>query len=236
MAARANSGTPSRPKKKGKAAGVDGHAVMAAAKAKAAGNKGKGATVEQVNLSNFRPPGEADGILYDKHAGLIMRQKAIVDKHAEALKTERGTYAELFLSAKEAGVPKARLDALKKTLKLKERDPGEVLAERREMAWQAERLKLPVVQLGFFEGVKLAPSLEEWGLMGEADARNGNPPNPPGKPGSPEHAEYLGGHKKIQSKMAGSTFGDSKGTAPDSKVTKLDTAKKTGTGAGAPSE
>jgi hypothetical protein len=178
------------------------------------GGKAKGADVSAVQLSNYRPPGLADETLFLNWAGKIRKQGAVVDKQSDMLRTERGSYAELFAAAKEAGVPADRLKVLKKTLKEEKRDPGERMAEAREMAFQAKALNSPMVQLSFFDGVMKPPSPAEWELQGDADGFAGIKENPPGKPGSDEHAHYMSGWKAGQKRLAEKTLKGDKPPAP----------------------
>lgn len=196
---------------KGKGQRVNAKALTAAAKAAAAGVK-KGA--EEVRLSNYRPPSLKDETAFVTWAEKIRRQDKVVQKMMEDVRTERGSYAELFAAAAEAGIPKDRLRVLRKTIAEEKRDPGERMAEAREMAFQAKALKSPMVQLGLFDGIDKPPSMEEWALAGKADGLKGITSNPPGKPGSDEHTHYLAGHKEGQAELAKNTFGEKKPPAP----------------------
>lgn len=201
----------SSPARKPKGQKVNAKALKGAAKAAAAGVK-KGA--EEVRLSNYRPPSLKDESAFVTWAEKIRRQGKVVDKMMEDVRTERGSYAELFAAAAEAGIPKDRLRVLRKTIAEEKRDPGERMAEAREMAFQAKALKSPLVQLGLFDGIDKPPSLAEWEVVGKADGLKGITSNPPGKPGSEEHTAYLAGHKEGQGELAKNTFGDKKPPAP----------------------
>lgn len=167
-----------------------------AAKSKADGGA-EGANV--VHLSNMRPPSAKDEEAFVIWTGKIKRQRVLVKKAETALRSERGSLGTLYTAAKESGIPAERIRILKQTLKDEDRDPAERLAEAREQAWQAKSLKSPMIQLGMFDGLLKAPSMEEYELMGEHAGKNGESiDGAPGKPGSPEHTHYVSGWKKGQ--------------------------------------
>ncbi len=203
-AARRKSASPKGPK-------VKAGDLAKAAKA-AAGRLKKGA--EEVKLSNYRPPSLKDEDNFLNWHGKIFKQAKVIKTLQDQMRTERGAYAELFAAAKEAGIPGDRMKVLKLTLKEELRDPGERLAEAREMAFQAKAIKSPMVQLNFFDGVLKPPSMEEWEVLGYADGQKGITANPPGKPGSQEHAHYSNGHARGQKELAEKTFGEVKKSAP----------------------
>jgi hypothetical protein len=216
MAQREGGSSATRPKAKKKAAKpkgqkVDTKALKSAAKAAAAGVK-KGA--EEVRLSNYRPPSQKDEEAFLIWEGKIKRQGKVIDKLMDGVRTERGAYAQLFAEAKEQGIPADRLRILKATLKEEKRDAGERMTDAREMAWQAQVIKSPVVALGLYDGVLKPPSMEEWEVVGHADGIKGVTSNPPGKPGSPEHTHYISGHKAGQKVLADKTFPQTKPPAP----------------------
>lgn len=171
------------------------------AKKKAARSKkidgAEGANV--VHLSNMRPPSAKDEESFVIWAGKIKRQRVLVKKAEDALRSERGSLGTLYTAAKEGGIPGERLRILKQTLREEDRDAAERLAEAREMAFQAKALKSPMIQLGMFDGLLKAPTMEEFELMGEHAGKNGESiDGAPGKPGSPEHTHYVSGWKKGQ--------------------------------------
>jgi len=212
MAKREGGSSAARPKRKGPAAPkVKAGNLKAAAKAAATRTK---QAAEEVKLSNYRPPSQKDADVFETWRAKIVRQGKVVDALMLDVRTERGAYAELFAAAAEAGVPKDRLRVLRKTIAEEKRDPGERIAEAREMAWQAQVIKSPMVQLGLFDGVMKAPSVAEWEVMGYADGNKGITANPPGKPGSPEHAHYSNGHARGQKELAEKTFPEVKKPTP----------------------
>jgi hypothetical protein len=214
MAQREGAAPKRAAKKKKGAPGVSDGIKALAGK----GGKGKG---KVPNGSNSGEPlmmqtvGKKDEESFLQWQKRIRTQQKVLDKAMELARDERGRLGELYAGAKESGVPAHRLSVLKKLLKEEARDPTEVVADAKEMAWQAGVTHSPLKQLGLFEIAE--PSAEAYQMLGEAAGKTGQPmDNAPGKPGEERHTNWISGWKKGQRELSESTFGDGgKGGAGD---------------------
>lgn len=107
----------------------------------------------------------------------------------------RGELGGLFGSAKEAGIPTHRLSVVKKLFKEEQRDPAEVVADAREMAWQVKVTGSKLGQLGLFSMTEPAP--EAYEELGYQAGLKGEPiDNAPGRPGEERYANWSNGWKR----------------------------------------
>lgn len=186
----AGSGKKAKPKKKP----AGGLALKGGS-----GRKPKAAASNVVNISNFRPPSQADEESFAVWSEKVRKQDKRIQDAADALRGTKGELNGIYSAMKEGGISQQRINVLKKTIKEEKRQPRDRLAEAREMAWQAKVIKSPAIQLGLFNGLLVEPTLDEWSQIGEAAGLAGEGADgAPGKEGSPAFQAYISGWKKGQ--------------------------------------
>lgn len=169
-------------------------------KSKAKTEKGKArAAAKAAGPTNQRPATRGEEESFVIWAGKARRQLSLVRKAADVVQSEKGILSNIYTAAKEAGLSAERVRVMKMTLKRELREPTEVIAEGRELAFQAKALDSPLVQLGLFDGLLKEPTVAEWELIGEHAGRNGESIDSGApSPGTAQHVHFVSGWKKGQ--------------------------------------
>ena len=170
--------------------------------------KGAGEAAGVPAISNYRPPTGKDTTLFQGYFKQAEAQDKVIDRQLKALQSAKQELGQIYRQAKEAGVPVARVAMMKRVIKERKMDAGEMLADARENAFQHTAMKSQVADVLPMAMLLAPPSLAEIGIMGEHAGKNGEPSdNNPWTPGTPQFVEWAGGHKKGQRESAGKVFG-----------------------------